>query len=322
MVRVVAKLVTAILGCLVTFGVTGSATAGVREQGANLYTTTKVWSPLNYNNEWTAVIDPYSVFKVNEKDWDVNISFINNQNQYDPEQTFTYRIDCQNLKFQAQGWRINGVLKEYKGPLGTWLMNPTRTKIPPGSIMWTAKEYVCGVSHSISTYYWANSWFRDNQMKGTIDQIWFKDNVVSISPDDRSLRRANLMISVLGGTQPNFTEFFVKCDNREMMEATNGAITTDWTPIPAASGVEVLLEKMCSDSFNSIAYETAQITLPAPQPAPAKEDILEAGSNNELNTSTNQNKNRRPSFRNSSKKSPGCQNCKSKKDKIGPNRPK
>lgn len=263
------KLIRALASLALMFGSAGSALAGVRDQGANLYTSTKLWSPLNYNNEWVALIDPYSVFKVNEKDWDVNIAFINSQNQYDPEQTFTYRIDCQNLKFQAQGWRINGVLKEYKGPLGMWVMNPTRTTLSPGSIMWTAKEYVCGTNSSGSTYYWAYSSFRNNQMRGAIDQMWFRDNVVTISQDDRNLRRVNMMVSVLGGAQPNFSEFFVKCDKREWMEAANGVTTTDWSPIPSASGVEVSFEKMCSNRFSFITYQTNSVTMPAPKPAPA-----------------------------------------------------
>jgi hypothetical protein len=269
------KLMGALAGLALLLCPTDAAYAGIREQGANLYTSTKLWSPLNFNNEWTAFIDPYSVFKVNEKDWDVNITFINSQNQYDPEQTFTYRIDCQNLKFQAQGWRVNGVLKEYKGPLGLWVMNPTRTSIPPGSIMWTAKEYVCGVNNSGSTYYWAYSSFRNGEMKGTIDQIWFKDHLVTISQDDVNLRRVNLMMSVLGGTQANFTELFVKCDKRETMEAANGITSTDWSPISAATGSEVLWEKMCSNRFSYLKYQTSSITMPAPKPAPVPMSVSE-----------------------------------------------
>jgi hypothetical protein len=162
MMRKMGKIVSALFVCLVLFGAAGSTNAGVREQGANLYSTTKLWSPLNYNNDWIGLIDPYSVFKVNEKDWDVNITFLNSKNEYVPEQTFTYRIDCKNLKFQSQGWRVNGLIKEYKGPLGTWVMNPTRASIPQGSIMWTAKDYACGTSNSGSTYYWAYSSYRNS----------------------------------------------------------------------------------------------------------------------------------------------------------------
>lgn len=270
------KLIRALASLALIFGSAGSALAGVRDQGANLYTSTKLWSPLNYNNEWLLLIDPYSVFKVNQKDWDVNITFINIHNQYDPEKTFTYRIDCKNLKFQVQGWRINGVLKEYKGPLGIWVMNPTRTTLSPGSIMWTAKEYVCGVSNSGSTYYWTYSSFRNNQMRGLIDQMWLRDNVVTISINNSNLRHVNIMLSVLGGGQSNFSEFFVKCDKREWMEAANGVTTTDWSPVPSASGVEVFFEKMCSSRFSFITYQTSSVTMPAPKPAPAPVPASEA----------------------------------------------
>jgi hypothetical protein len=270
----VTKLIRALASLALIFALAGSALAGVRDQGANLYNSTKIWSALNYNNEWIALIDPYSVFKVSDVEWDVNITFMNNQNQYDPNQTFTYRIDCSNIKFKTQGWRINGVIKNYTDPYGLGL-NFTKNSIPYGSIMWTAKEYVCGVSHSGSTYYWAYSSFRNSQMRGALDQWWFKDNIVTVSQDDRNLRRVNLMMSVLGGTQPNFSEFFAKCDKREWMEAANGVATTDWSPIPAASGIEVFFDKMCSNRYSFITYQTNSVTMPTPKLAPPPVPVSE-----------------------------------------------
>lgn len=276
MTKHVMKLMGGVAGIALLIGPIFPVSAGTYEEGVRLYAASTSWTPLNYNNEWMALIDPYSIYKVNEKDWDVNIAFINNQNQHVPEQTFTYRIDCQNLKFQAQGWRINGVLKPYKGPLGIWVMNPTRTTVTPGSIMWTAKEYVCGFYNDGSTYYWTYASFRNNQLRGTIDQIWIKGNIVTISQDNNNLRRVDLMSSVIGGTQSVFTEFFVKCDKREMMEALNGVISTDWSPIPVASGVEVILEKMCSNRFNYVTYQYSPIKMPAPKPATAPAPATEA----------------------------------------------
>lgn len=268
------KLIRAALSLALIFGSAGSALAGVRDQGENLYNSTKLWAPLSYNNEWLAAIDPYSVFKVNANEWDVNLTFFNNQNQYDPAQTFTYRIDCTNLKFRRQGWRINGVLKEWRGWLNPKLIS-FKEDITEGSMIWTAKEYVCGFNYSGSKYYWAHSSFRGGQVRGSIDQMWFRDNVVTISQDDTNLRRVNLMISVLGGAQGNFSEYFVKCDKRVSMEAVNGVTSTDWSPIPVGTGVEVFFEKMCSNRFNHITYQTSPITMPSPKPAPAPVPVSE-----------------------------------------------
>ncbi len=267
MARIITKLVSASLGCLVLFGVVGSANASVREKAANLYNTTKLWAPLNLSNDSVVYIDPYSIFKVEDRVWDINLTSINNNNEYDPNSTFTYRILCKGPYYSPAGWRVNGVFNLYHGPLGMTL-GPEYTKLVPNTIIFTAKDYVCGVSNSGSMYYYAYSYFRDNQIRGIIDQIWFKENVVEISQDDPNLRRTHLMLSVLGGTQANFSDWFVKCDKREFMEAVNSITTTDWSPVIPASGQEVIFEKMCSNRFNYITYQTVPITLPAPKPAP------------------------------------------------------
>lgn len=273
----VVKLIRALAGLALIFGSAEPALAGLRDQGENLYKSTKLWSPLNYNNEWVAAIDPYSVFKVNANEWDINLTFFNNQNEYDPGQTFTYRIDCTKLKFRRQGWRINGVLKEWRAGVAFLGLEDPQQRIEPNTIIWTAKEYVCGINSSGSTYFWAYSSFRNNQTRGAIDQMWFRDNMVTISQDDNNLRRVNMMVSVLGGSQPNFAEFFVKCDKREWMDAANGVTYNDWSPVPVGTGVEVFFEKMCSNRFNHITYQTSPITMPSPKPASAPVPVSETG---------------------------------------------
>ena len=269
MSRIVTKIAGSLAAVALFVGSTVSALAGEADQGVAMFNSSKMWAPFQYNNDLIFYADPQSVYKVSDYEWDVNLSAVNNSNQYVPLETKTYRINCQNLKILPNiGWRINGILTENKGPLGLRSTKDSRFEAKSGQVVWTAKEYVCGVSNSGSTYYWAYSYFRNNQIRGPIDQIWFKENVVEISQDDQNLRRTHLMLSVLGGDQPNFTDWFVKCDKREYMEAANGVTTTDWSPIPAASGIEVLFEKMCSNRFSYITYQTVPITLPAPKPAP------------------------------------------------------
>ncbi|WP_298198560.1 hypothetical protein [Novosphingobium sp.] len=268
----VAKLVKALLGCLMLFGAAGSVNAGVRDQAENLLSSTKYWSPIDYSNNAISYADPYSTFRVSQNEWDINITFVNNQNQYLLSDTFTYRIDCLNSKFRKQGWRVNGILKEWTSPLGNFggmgLEGP-KEKIPAGSMIETAKKNLCGISISGKMYFWINSFFRNGEVRGAIDQIWLESNKVEIAEGNQNIRRAHIMLSVIGGNQPNFEELFAKCDRREFMEVANGVPTSDWSPAAVGSAMDVVIEKMCSNRFSYITYQTVPLTLPAPKPAPA-----------------------------------------------------
>ena len=267
--RIIAKIASTLLGCLVLFGLAGTANAGTYEDGAKLYASTSYWAPLNYNDTWLALVDPFGIYKVDNDNYDVNIAFINNQNLHVPEQTFTYRIDCKNTKFQIQGWRVNGILKNYKGPLGIWIRNPTRDLIPSQSIISTAKDHVCGKEFYGSTYYYNFSSFQNDQLRGVIDVHRIKNNTVTISQTDTNFRVLDVMLSPLDQSASNLSQLFVRCDRRELMQAANGIVTIDWWPINPASGEEVTFQKMCSNRFNYINFQTAPVTLPTPKPAVA-----------------------------------------------------
>jgi hypothetical protein len=244
------------------------ALAGESEQSAALYNSAKLWAPLNYNNDQIWYVDPNSVYKVSEHEWDLNLTALNNSNQYVISETKTFRINCQNYDILPNiGWRVNGILKENRGPLGIRSTKDSRFKSSPGQVIWTAKEYVCGVSNYGSNYYFHYAWFRNGQLRGVIDQVWIKGNVVHVSQNDPNIRRIDTMISVLGGTTPAFRELYYKCDKREWMEAENGVTTTNWTV--ASSGVyfDFVFSKLCSGNSNVVSYQTTSFTIPAPLPA-------------------------------------------------------
>lgn len=263
--RIVAVFCRTLLACTIILATGGTSYAGVREEAERLRAATQIWSPLNFNNDVIAYIDPYSIFKVNEKDWDINVSSVNNANQYIPEDTITYRIDCENLKVQKQGWRVGGQLKEYKGPLGVWVMNPTRSDLRSGSIIGTAKEFVCGNYVYGSRYYYVYSSFRNNQLRSTLDQVWIKENTVFVSPDDRNIRKANMMTTIVGNLQGNVFDIYANCYQRKWLPAENGQATADWGSVPSGSGLEVIFDRICSNKFAFMSYQSAPITLPLPK---------------------------------------------------------
>lgn len=244
------------------------ALAGESEQSGALYNSAKLWAPLNYNNDQIWYVDPNSAYKVSEHEWDINLTALNNSNQYLLGETKTYRINCQNLDvLPLIGWRINGSLQPKKWLFGSLDKNAQRFKTNPGQVIWTAKEYVCGLNNSGSNYYFHYAQFRNGQLRGAIDQIWIKENVVRVSQHDPNIRRIDTMVSVLGGTNPVFRELYYKCDKREWMEAENGVTTANWTV--ASSGVyfDFVFTKLCSGNSNVVSYQTTSFTIPAPLPA-------------------------------------------------------
>ena len=243
------------------------AFASESEQAAALYNSAKMWVPLNFNDDAVWYVDPQSSYKVNENEWDVNITALNNSNQYFPNDTKTYRINCQNLDILPNiGWRINGVLKENRGPLGVRSTKDSRFKASPGQVIWTAKDYVCGISNSGSRYGWLNSGFRDGKIRGAIDQYWIKENIVYISEKNSNMRLIKILISFVGGSQYVFRDIYFNCDNRQFMEAENAVVKFDWKIAPSISFFDLLTEKMCSGQSKFISYQTTSFTMPAPMP--------------------------------------------------------
>lgn len=252
--------------------------AGESEQAAALFNSTKMWAPLNFNNDAIWYVDTQSPYQVSENEWDVNITALNNSNQYLISETKTVRINCQNYDvFPNIGWRINGLLKENRGPLGVRSTRDSRYKANPGIIIWTAKDYVCGISNAGSKYGWLNSEFRDGKLRGPIDQYWIKENKIHISKDDTNIRYINMLVSFVGGNQFAYRDLYFNCYKREVMEAENSVVKFDWRVSPNHIFYDIIVEKMCSGQSKFMSYQTTSFAMPAPMPktaAPEQPDVL------------------------------------------------
>jgi len=282
MAQNVKKIISTLAGFALLFGQSGSAQSGVQEQAGAVYNSARMWVPLNYNSDLIFFADPFSVYKVDNSEWDINIAALNNQNQYVTEETKTYRINCNTLEVSPNvGWRVNGIIKENRGPLGVRSIRDSRFRANPTQIIWSAKEYVCGVVNSGIGYGWIFSSFRNGQIRGIIDRFWIKENSVDISPEDQNLRRAVVMSDVAGGNVFDFSDVYVKCDKREWMNFSKEGTLNSWAPVVERSAVDVIYEKMCSNRFQNIAYRTAPFEIPAPKPVPKNELVekAESGSN-------------------------------------------
>lgn len=262
MIKPLMKLMVAFIGVTLLLS-PADVSAGAQEESIKLFDSAKSWSPLWYSNDFIMYIDPYSVFKIHDEQWDVNLTTMNNSNNYNLLDTFTYRIRCNDSTWQKVGWRVDGVFRSYRGPLGISLGSYEQpVNFIENTIISPLKEQVCGRFFSGSRYYWAYSSFRDSQIRGPIDQIWIKNNKVEVSQEDINLRHVYLMFSVLGGTQANFGEMFARCNSREIINVVDGVPMSDWTSVISNSAIDVLFEKMCSQRFSYITYQNDQITLP------------------------------------------------------------
>jgi hypothetical protein len=106
------------------------------------------WYPAaeEVNNQWSWYVDPYSIRRLSDGTYYINVSRRNLAGQYEaPDSwymnipsTFTAQIDCISNKFKYAGWTHNGIFRKRKQP-----HNPFY-KIDDGTVMHHIKYYVCG----------------------------------------------------------------------------------------------------------------------------------------------------------------------------------
>lgn len=238
-----------------------AAVAGDRERGVALYASARVWSPVSYNAAELIAIDPFSLYRVSDAEWDVNVTSINDAMQFDPLKTSTHRINCRDSTVQIAGWRTSAAFIEYRGPEGTGPAGGPRTPIPAGSMISVARDYACGVRAEGVSYGWLISWLREG-VRSPIDQMWLRENSVVVDRHDPGLRSARLMFNQqpVGGME--FRDVYLRCDKRQWMETANGTVTVDWRAPPMGSPREIAFEKICAATPGPIRQSRGAVRPP------------------------------------------------------------
>lgn len=250
---------------ITSFGILISASvAGTRENSEALFRSTSFWVPINHSSEFIAYADPFSVTKIDDYTFDINLTFINNNNEYLPDDTFTYRINCNKNKFRKIGWRINGSLREFNH----WLWKVPEApeeKIPAASIIATAKDVVCGISPFGERMGFLTSYWENNQPRGALAQIWLGGAHIDVAEGNPYLRRAKLAVRLVNSTQFRYEDVFVMCDRREMMFLPEGGGASQWSAISPTAPLNAGLTKLCSDTPSVGQLRQIPLTAPATQ---------------------------------------------------------
>jgi len=104
------------------------------------------WFPVvkeDDNHTWYS--DPYSIVKVSDQLYQVNVARFDKNMRYDPpdimNNTFVYtaEIDCRKMKFRAVGWRYDGIFRPNKVLINSYIKYNNKT------IIYFISAQVCGV---------------------------------------------------------------------------------------------------------------------------------------------------------------------------------
>ena len=87
---------------------------------------------------------PVQYKKIDNDNWELNTTFVNKNNEYDPINTVNYRINCSNLTTQQQGWRIGSTFIDYTNEFGMKAANGSTRKIKSGTVDKVIYDFVCG----------------------------------------------------------------------------------------------------------------------------------------------------------------------------------
>jgi hypothetical protein len=104
------------------------------------------WFPVvkeDENHTWYS--DPYSIIKISDQLYQVNVARFDQNMRYDPpdimNNTFVYtaEIDCRKMKFRPAGWRYEGIFRKNKVLINSYI------KYNNKSIIYFISAQVCGV---------------------------------------------------------------------------------------------------------------------------------------------------------------------------------
>lgn len=239
----ISRLIAVMLCNLIIFADPVSANA--QDNADALFRSTINWVPLGFSQDKSLYADPGSILKIDNNKVDINLLVINSNNQYIPEETFTYRFDCYNNKFKRVGWRIGGYLTKWKPH---WLWAAAEDKITVGSVMAAARDVVCGVSSNGENLEFLTSYWEGDQRGGPLIQVWIRDGYINVAEDNPNLRHAKLAARYLNSNQFSYKDTFAKCDRREIMFVSEGESSGKWLTTAPDEVLGAALTYLCSDT--------------------------------------------------------------------------
>ena len=224
------------------------------DNGKALYSSSRSWFPLVGDVDGNVLhIDPMSITKIDNDNWEVNATSINKNNEYDPLSTFTYRVNCTNLTIQIQGWRIGSAFIENKNEFGMKAANGSRRKIKPETTDKYVYDFVCGINSSGERYYGLATARRSDN--GLFGYVLIKNNTVFINKSNKYIRKFSAGIG---------HDFFVDCNKSNLLELSpnNPPYFTENASLDTTVG-GVIVAKICRQSPSYLQFEETDFTVPS-----------------------------------------------------------
>ncbi len=221
-----------------------SAKENIRTMGSKLFTSTKNWQVLSGNSTGIYYFDPDSLVRNGFK-WEISTTYVNNSNQYSPELTQTFEVDCLTHEIQSVGWRINTYLHTHREALGRWADIPKKSPVQKGTLGSVIDNWVCGFNFGGVTYYGATSYYPSESAKNNILTFWVAENRIFVSDKDANIKKLDILY--YSSSSGKFAQYnlYLKCDSSSFLFGTDGRATSNWTVAEPRSPMMFFLDRGC-----------------------------------------------------------------------------
>ena len=211
---------------------------------------------------WVWYVDTYSIVKIRDEVYEINVTRRNPENQYDPDNTFTAEIDCGRLTATATGWRVSGNMTYATSMTGARRMGWKNISIPKNSIWYNNSVFVCGLKNSGKFTIIAGTY----RLGDLISAFRADNNTIYVKSDNNMMRYIeNLSI--------NRTYYF-DCDRRILVQSDQaGAVKILASPqanLPAA----MLSDWVCLKLHPDTQLVSRSFDFPGAPPPAAPTEVL------------------------------------------------
>jgi hypothetical protein len=258
--------------CFLSFAFSGPAIGGrIADHGTALFTSTKAWFPFSdgaSGNKWH--LDPFSIIKIDDNIWEVNVTSINKLNQYEPNNTVTQRLNCATLEIQTQGWRIGSSFIDNKTAIGLNAANSTRRSIKSGTVNWALKNFICG-DIGIGEVFYGLTPYRDTS--GQLQIAWIKDHKVYVNNKNQSLVKYGVGVG---------NDVIIDCAKMQFMNLkVDGSPTWSAPENTELSVAGSVMAKICKQKPSYLIYETSEFSVPEYLSVDRKNEVVVSNVNNQ-----------------------------------------
>lgn len=239
-----------------------------QDQAREMMVRTGKWIPSSIGTDGSSWnVDPYSIFKLSDRRFHINVMVVNASNQYEPSQTFTYEVDCGRGRIRVAGFRTNGIFQEYKELFGLISRFPW-IDAEDGTHADSITGFVCPFASSSGTMILISSGISN----GHLVAFSAIENVVFQSSNNQNLRYVE--------NNARGDRFYGNCATRAVMEVdSQGSVLWEETVFTAPSPGRVIVDWMCDGLHPETRVVVRNFDWPTaqhPQAAPQNGEIRDA----------------------------------------------